>query len=101
MTIEEAIPVAKEYVQKLFPGHDYRLEEVILHENGRFAITLSFYPQGGQGSMIAPFGGDTMTDYFRGRRAAIGIDPRRVYKVVEVSPDGRVQGVTMREIVVG
>lgn len=106
MGVEEAIKIAIDYVEKLFKGTDFRLEEVEFGEDrsaGKaFVITVSFRPPTGAGSAVTAIGKDTATSQvFGGRRAAIGIDASRLYKDVLVGDDGQVRAVRMRQIVVG
>jgi hypothetical protein len=103
MTVEEAITIATEYVNKLFQGSDFRLEEVELgdSEAAAFVITISFRPPGATPSAVTPIGTSATSEVFGRRRAAIGVDASRVYKDVVVGNDGRVRAVRMRQIVVG
>lgn len=100
MTVEEAIPIALDYVKKLFLGTEFRLEEVELDDDGSFDITVSYRGPGGERAVI-PLGGNDISEIYRGRRAAIGIDPSRHYKIVTVSKDRYVKSVRIRQIVVG
>jgi len=95
MNVEDVIQLAIDYVKKLFGGSDHRLEEVELKENDAFEVTISYHEPGG--SRLLQLGPSSM---FEGRRAAIGIDPNRMYKDVLVK-DGQVKAVHMRQIVVG
>lgn len=103
MGVREAIRIAIDYVKDLFQGDDYRLEEVSLVEGdvGAFSITVSFRLPAGSGNAVTPLGSDWTDEGFGPRRAAIGIDPTRVYKEVVVGGDGQVRSVRMRQIVVG
>jgi len=99
--VDQAITTAIEYLKKRFSGREYRLEEVVSNDDHGFDITVSFTPEGVQHELVTPLGGNAVTDAYRGRRAVIGIDPHRAYKVVNITPDGQVRAVTMRQIVVG
>jgi hypothetical protein len=104
MTVEEAIPIAIDYVKKLFQGNDYRLEEVELGDSEKtaFIITVSFRPPVMSPNTVQ-LGNSSASDMlgFGNRRAAIGIDVSRAYKDVVVASDGQVRAVRMRQIVVG
>jgi hypothetical protein len=105
MTVEEAIPIAIDYVKKLFQGNDYRLEEVELGDSEKtaFIITVSFRPPVMMSPNTVQLGNTSASDMFGfgNRRAAIGIDVSRAYKDVVVTSDGQVRAVRMRQIVVG
>ena len=90
---------AKEYVQKLFAGSDYRLEEVSLEEDDSFEVTVSFRPADGVANAFLAVPADPQAA--RRGRWALGIDATRAYKVVSVARDGQVRGVRIRPIVVG
>jgi hypothetical protein len=100
MTVEEAIQVAMEKVKSLFGGRDHQLEELSLHDDGDFVVTISY--RGNQNPGFVAIGRESITsELFPGRKAAIGIDASRTYKDVWVSKDGHVKRVAMRHIVVG
>ena len=100
MTVEEAIQTAMERVKALFKGTDHRLEEVDLHDDGDYVITVSYRSDDNPG--VVSIGKDSITaQLFPGRKAAIGLDASRTYKDVLISKDGHVKRVAMRHIVVG
>jgi hypothetical protein len=99
MAVDEAIRVAKEYVQKLFAGSDYRLEEVTHEDDDSFAITVSFRPADSVTDAVLAVPADPGAA--RRGRWTLGIDASRAYKVVSVAADGHVRGVRIRPIVVG
>src|SRR5688572_11316144 len=101
MTVEAAIPLAIDAVKKLFSGSDHRLEEVELLDDGGFEITISFHSPDTQRNSVMKLGGDSFFGKLQGGRAAIGIDPYRIYKDVVISKDGQVRSVRMRQIVLG
>jgi hypothetical protein len=97
--VQEAVKIASEYVKALFPeGRDWRLEEVEVDDKGAWDITVSFLGNG-TGSVTTPLGREPLVDPFR--RTAIGIDPRRSFKSVELDTEGKVKAVRIRPIVVG
>lgn len=100
MTVEEAIQLATDSVKKLFAGSNHRLEEVGLRDDGGFQVTVSFRPRDPTHNLLK-MGGESFVGSLQGNRAAIGIDPSRVYKDVEVSKDGQVRSIRMRQIVLG
>jgi hypothetical protein len=91
MTVTEAISIAKHSLSELFPGSDYRLEEVEFQDQGDVCVTISYRSQDPPRPGVD----------WQGRRAAIGIDTSRTYKTVHISNDGVVKSVRMRPIVVG
>ena len=98
--VQEAVRIAGDYLKALFPdARDFRLEEVEVDDKGAWDITLSFLAAGTTGSTTAPIGKDPVIEPFR--RMAIGIDPRRTFRVVELDPEGGVKAVRIRPIVVG
>jgi alpha-D-ribose 1-methylphosphonate 5-triphosphate synthase subunit PhnI len=101
MNAEEAIPVAIDAVKKLFPaGTDHRLEEILIREDGGYEITISYRTADSPRPMTLGGGSSFYAD-IHGGKAAIGIDPSRMFKDVTVTPDGVVKSVRMRQIVVG
>jgi hypothetical protein len=97
--VQEAVRIASDYVKALFPdGRDWRLEEVEVSDDGAWDITVS-YLSAGTGSVTTPLGKEPLVDPFR--KTAIGIDPRRTFKSVELDPQGKVKAVRIRPIVVG
>ncbi|MGB7158326.1 MAG: hypothetical protein WBD40_09695 [Tepidisphaeraceae bacterium] len=100
MSVEEAVKIAMDYVRKLFDaGREFRLEEVRKEDDGAWEITISFRQPDNTGN-VAMFGKAALIDVV-GQKAAIGVDPSRVYKEVAIDKDGQVKSVRMRSIVVG
>lgn len=93
MEVEDAIRISIAYVRKFFEGHEHRLEEVTVADDGTFEITVSFHT-GATGGLVVGLARP-------GVRRTIGVDESRLYKVVSVSPDGAVKGVRIRPIEVG
>lgn len=100
VTVEEAIQIATDAVKKHFEGSAYRLEEVELRDDGGFDVTISLRPRDPVHNLLK-FGSESFASGFKGGRAAVGIDPSRVYKAVEISKDGEVRSIRMRQIVLG
>jgi hypothetical protein len=99
MDVREAIRIATDYVKDLFPGSDYRLEEVTLEDDDSFEVTVSLRPADSAANAFLAVPADP--DAARRGRWTLGIDATRAYKVVSVAPDGQVRGVRIRPIVVG
>src|SRR5215210_2910266 len=103
MTVEDAIKSATDRVRTLFGGSDHRLEEIEVHDDGDFVITISYRSQ--DAPRPVPLGRESLTsgltDAYFGRKAAIGVDASRTYKDVLISKDGQVKRVSMRHIVLG
>jgi hypothetical protein len=98
--VQEAVRIASDYVKALFPDpRDLRLEEVDVDEKGGWDITLRFLGAGATGPTTSPIGRDPVIE--PSRRMAIGFDPRRTFKLVELDPKGQVKAVRIRPIVVG
>jgi hypothetical protein len=97
----KAVRIASDYVKTLFPDAlDLRLEEVEVDKRGAWDVTLSFRQRGARRPPNGAEAGadpDTRTP----GRMAIGIDPARSFKVVELDPKGIVKAVRIRPIVVG
>lgn len=99
MAVDEAIRIAREYVQQLFAGSDYRLEEVTHEDDDSFEITVSFRPPDSVANVSLAVPADP-EEAGRGRWT-LGVDATRAYKLVSVATDGRVRGVRIRPIVIG
>jgi hypothetical protein len=100
MTVEEAIQLATDSVKKHFEGSEFRLEEIELRDDGGFDVTVSFRPRDPARDLLK-IGGESFAGGLQGGRAAVGIDPGRVYKDVQISKDGQVRSIRMRQIVLG
>ena len=100
MTVDQAIEAAVDHVKRYFPGDDYRLEEVEAKDDGGFALTISFRGSEGSGTVFE-FGPRGSAPSDQGKRVAIGIDRRRMYKEVDVDRRGAVKATRMRTFVLG
>lgn len=98
MSVEEAVKTAIDYVQRLFSGQDFRLEEVQLQDDGSWDVTVSFHPLL---SSAEDLRAQARSNLDPSGRTAVGIDLTRMFKVVQVSKEGEVKAVRMRPIVVG
>jgi hypothetical protein len=95
MEAPEAIRIAMDKVDELFGGEDHRLEEIELMDDGGFTVTISYHAPDAPPASVPVASGSLLP------KLAFGFDTTRYYKQVSIRPDGKVNAVRMRQILVG